>query len=108
MYAGMPSLIPVASLMATILFIVGLHSLRAPATALRGNRLAALGMLLAVVATLLDRAVLHSGLLVGGLLGGTLIGGLAACRVHMTAMPQLVGLFNGLGGGASALVAVGE
>jgi NAD(P) transhydrogenase subunit beta len=104
----MPSLIQVAYLMATILFIVGLHYLRAPATALRGNILAALGMLIAVVVTLLDRGILHYGLIVWGLLVGTLIGVLAARLVRMTAMPQMVGLFNGLGGGASALVAVGE
>jgi NAD(P) transhydrogenase subunit beta len=104
----MPSLIQVAYVTATILFIVGLHYLRAPATAPGGNILAALGMLIAIVATLLDQAILHYELIGWGLLVETLIGVLAARLVRMTAMPQMVGLFNGLGGGASALVAVGE
>ncbi len=104
----MPILIQVAYLAATVLFILGLHHLRSPVSAIRGNRLAAIGMLVAVLATLLDRAVLHLELILLGLMVGALIGALVARRVQMTAMPQLVGLFNGLGGGASALVAAGE
>jgi NAD(P) transhydrogenase subunit beta len=103
-----PLLIQGAYLLATVLFILGLHLLRAPTTAPRGNVLAAVGMLVAVIATLLDRAVLHVEIVVPGLLLGALIGTVAARRVRMTAMPEMVGLLNGLGGGASALVAVGE
>jgi hypothetical protein len=82
--------------------------LRTPLTAPQGNLLAAVGMLVAVVATLLDRAVLHAELIVLGLFIGALIGTVAARWVRMTAMPEMVGLLNGFGGGASALVAVGE
>jgi NAD(P) transhydrogenase subunit beta len=103
-----PTLIQVAYLNATILFILGLHALRTPTTAAQGNRLAAVGMLVAVVVTLLDRAVLHAEIIVLGLLIGSLIGTVAARWVRMTAMPEMVGLLNGFGGGASALVAVGE
>lgn len=97
-----------AYLVAASLFIIGLHYLRAPATAPRGNLLAALGMLLAVVVTLFDRVILHYELIIAGLVIGSLIGSIAARRVQMTAMPQMVGLFNGFGGAASTLVAAGE
>ncbi|ETX09019.1 MAG: hypothetical protein ETSY2_01955 [Candidatus Entotheonella gemina] len=105
---AMPMLIRVAYLAATVLFILGLHNLRSPASAIGGNRLAAIGMLIAVVATVFDRAVLSPELILAGLIAGALIGSLAARFVEMTAMPQLVGLFNGFGGAASALVAIGE
>jgi NAD(P) transhydrogenase subunit beta len=104
----MPTLIQAAYLAATVLFILGLHYLHAPTSATRGNFLAALGMLIAVVATLLDRAVLHVELIVVGLIVGGFIGAFAARWVQMTAMPQMVGLLNGFGGAASALVAAGE
>jgi NAD(P) transhydrogenase subunit beta len=84
-----------AYLVAASLFIVGLHYLRTPVTAPRGNLLAALGMLLAVVVTLLDSAILRYDLIIAGLLLGTGIGAAAARFVQMTAMPQMVGLFNG-------------
>ncbi len=103
-----PHLIQLAYLAATILFIFGLHNLRTPATAPRGNRLAALGMLIAVLATLLHHAVVRYELILIGLMVGGTIGTLAARLVQMTAMPQMVGLFNGFGGGASAFVALGE
>jgi NAD(P) transhydrogenase subunit beta len=105
---AMPTLIQAAYLAATVLFILGLHDLHAPTSATRGNFLAALGMLIAVVATLLDRAVLHVELIVVGLIVGGFIGAFAARWVQMTAMPQMVGLLNGFGGAASALVAAGE
>lgn len=108
MNAVSPALVQVAYLGAAALFIVGLRALRTPATAPRGNLLAAGGMLLAVVATLVDRAVLHYDMILLGLIIGTLAGTLAARRVHMTAMPQMVAVLNGLGGGASVLVALGE
>ncbi len=95
-------------LVAASLFIFGLKRLSSPATARRGNQLAALGMLLAIVVTLLDRAVITYGTLAAGLIIGSAIGALLARRVEMTAMPQLVAAFNGFGGGASALVAGAE
>jgi NAD(P) transhydrogenase subunit beta len=95
-------------LAATALIIVGLHQLRTPKTARRGNGLASCGMLLAVLVTLFDRDILRYDLMLAGVILGALIGAIAARYVQMTAMPQLVGLFNGFGGAASALVAVGE
>jgi len=95
-------------LLSAILFVVGLKRLQSPATARGGNALASLAMLLAIVATLVDTEILSwTGILAGVAIGGA-IGGVAARRVEMTEMPQLVGIFNGFGGGASALVAVAE
>jgi len=95
-------------LASAVLFVVGLKRLQSPATARRGNAMASLAMLLAIVATLVDTEILSwSGILVGVAVGG-LIGSVAARRVEMTDMPQLVGIFNGFGGGASALVAIAE
>ncbi|MFN3678418.1 NAD(P)(+) transhydrogenase (Re/Si-specific) subunit beta [Thermosynechococcus sp.] len=93
---------------AAALFILGLKKLGSPATARQGNRLAALGMLIAIVVTLLDRQIIsYTGILAAiGL--GSVIGAIAAYKVEMTAMPQMVGLLNGLGGAASALVGIGE
>jgi H+-translocating NAD(P) transhydrogenase subunit beta len=95
-------------LLSAALFVWGLKRLGSPATARSGNGLAALAMLLAVAVTLLDREIVSWGGLVAALLAGTVIGALLARMVKMTAMPQLVGIFNGLGGGASALVAAAE
>ena len=101
-------LVELTYLLSAILFVVGLKRLQSPATARGGNALASLAMLLAIVATLVDTQILSwTGILVGVAVGGT-IGGFAARRVEMTDMPQLVGIFNGFGGGASALVAVAE
>ena len=95
-------------LLSAILFVVGLKRLQSPATARAGNGLAALAMLLAIVATFADQEILPwTGILIGIVLGGS-IGGIAARFVEMTSMPQLVGIFNAFGGGASALVAVAE
>lgn len=93
---------------AATLFIMGLHWLRAPATASRGNGVAALGMLLAVGATLLHHSMVYYGMVVIGLAIGTAVGIASGRLVPMTAMPQMVGLLNGFGGGASALVALAE
>lgn len=93
---------------AAALFILGLRRLSSPATARSGNQLAAVGMLVAVVVTMLDRAVVSYGVVIAGLVVGAAIGVFVARRVEMTAMPQLVALLNGLGGGASALVALAE
>lgn len=97
-----------AYLAAATLFIVGLKKLSSPATARVGNVLGAVGMLLAIVATLIDRAILgYTWILIGMLIGSGI--GIAMARlVKMTAMPQMVGTLNGFGGGASVLVATAE
>jgi NAD(P) transhydrogenase subunit beta len=95
-------------LFSSVLFVVGLRRLQSPATARGGNQLAALAMLIAIVATLVENQVLTWTGIVAGMVLGSLIGGVAARRVKMTDMPQLVGIFNGFGGGASALVAAAE
>ena len=94
-------------LVAVILFIVGLRGLAGPKTAPTGNKIAAVGMFVAVLATLLT--VRHNWLLIlAGLVVGAALGVPAARRVPMTAMPQMVALFNGVGGGAVALIASSE
>ncbi|MBD1889939.1 NAD(P)(+) transhydrogenase (Re/Si-specific) subunit beta [Trichocoleus sp. DQ-A3] len=104
----LPTGIQLTYLVAACLFILGLKKLGSPATARTGNQWAAVGMLLAIVATLLDRQVLNYEMILLGLLIGSVLGAIAAYKVEMTDMPQMVGLLNGLGGLASALVAVGE
>jgi NAD(P) transhydrogenase subunit beta len=103
------SLIEALYIAAFVLFIVGLRRLRGPSTAVMGNRLAAVGMFIAFVATLLIPGVIDDGsdiaLMAGGIILGTAIGIPAARNVRMTAMPQMVALFNGVGGGAVALIA---
>ncbi len=89
---------------AAILFILGLKLLGSPATARRGKFLSALGMLLAVVVTLLDQAIIDYRWILLGMVIGGVIGALAARIVAMTAMPEMVALFNGFGGVASLLV----
>ncbi len=93
-----------AYVVAAILFINGLKGLTHPRTAAKGNLTSALGMLLAVVVTLLANGLDYTWILVGAVIGG-LIGAVAAVRVQMTQMPEMVALFNGFGGGASVLVA---
>ncbi|HEV3128000.1 MAG TPA: NAD(P)(+) transhydrogenase (Re/Si-specific) subunit beta [Solirubrobacteraceae bacterium] len=91
------------------LMIYGLSGLTGPRTAVRGNQLAAVGMAIAVIATLLRKGEFHGSgtvwLIIVGAAIGTAIGIPAARRVHMTAMPQMVAIFNGVGGGAVALIA---
>jgi NAD(P) transhydrogenase subunit beta len=87
------------------LFIYGLMGLTGPRTAVRGNRIAAVGMAVAIVATLLLPGFGNWGLVIIGIAIGTAIGIPAARNVKMTAMPQMVALFNGVGGGAVALIA---
>ena len=83
-------------LLSAILFVVGLKRLQSPATARKGNGLAALAMLLAIIATVLETQILDwTWILVGVALGG-MIGGAAARSVEMTAMPELVGIFNSI------------
>src|SRR5919198_655287 len=86
------------------LFIYGMSGLTGPKTAVRGNRIASVGMAVAVTATLLTDGMSNWGLIVVGLVVGTVIGVPAARNVKMTAMPQMVALFNGVGGGAVALI----
>ena len=104
----MDGLITLAYLVAASLFILGLKRLASPATARAGNRMAAAGMLVAVVAALLAERILNPLELVLGLAVGSVIGVLLAKRVEMTKMPELVAAFNGFGGAASALVAGAE
>jgi H+-translocating NAD(P) transhydrogenase subunit beta len=87
------------------MFIYGLSGLTGPRTAVRGNRIAAVGMAIAIVATLLYPGFGNWALIFIGIAIGAAIGIPAARRVHMTAMPQMVALFNGVGGGAVALIA---
>ncbi|MGH7162903.1 MAG: NAD(P)(+) transhydrogenase (Re/Si-specific) subunit beta, partial [Planctomycetota bacterium] len=97
-----------AYLAAVACFVAGLRRLSSVKTAPGGNRLAALGMLVAVVVTLLDRRIVDFGWIAAALVVGSAIGAAAARLVKMTAMPEMVGLLNGFGGGASALVASAE
>ena len=92
-------------IVAFALFIYGLMGLTGPRTAVRGNWIAATGMGIAVVATLLTPGMSNWVLIALGIALGALIGVPAARRVKMTAMPQMVALFNGVGGGAVALIA---
>ena len=98
------SFIYVLYIVAFALFIQGLRGLAGPTTAVRGNRTAAVGMAIAVIATLLNQGEGNWGLIALGLALGVAVGVPAARRVKMTAMPQMVALFNGVGGGAVALI----
>ena len=104
----LPNLIQIFYLIATGFFIVGIKRLSSPATARSGNQLASLGMLIGVVVTLFDRDIIAFEFIIAGVVIGALIGLFAAKKVQMTAMPEMVAIFNGFGGGASALVAWGE
>lgn len=105
---GLSVIVELGYLLSAVLFVFGLKRMSSPVTARQGNALAAFAMLLAVVLTLADQGVLNWQLILTGLLVGALIGALAARLVKMTAMPQMVGLFNGLGGSASAVVGTAE
>ncbi|MCC6264322.1 MAG: NAD(P)(+) transhydrogenase (Re/Si-specific) subunit beta [Bryobacterales bacterium] len=100
-----PVAINFAYLIASALFIFGLKGLSHPRKAVRGNLLGAIGMLIAIVATMLDRAIVGYEVILAGLVVGSLIGWLLAVRIQMTGMPQMVALLNGFGGAASVLVA---
>jgi NAD(P) transhydrogenase subunit beta len=101
-------IIQLAYLLSAILFIVGLKRLSSPATARKGNMLAAAAMLLAIVVTLLDESILTFEWIIAGMIIGALIGATMARLVKMTDMPQMVAVFNGFGGLASGLVAAAE
>lgn len=92
-------------LAAAVCFIMALKGLTRPRTAVRGNQLGALGMLIAVITVLAGETGLDWGWIVSGLIAGSLAGAILAHKIRMTAMPQLVALFNGFGGGASLCVA---
>ncbi len=97
----------IAYLVTGVLFIVGLRYLSSPRTARLGNRLAALGMLIALVAVL-SQGIVQWWIIAVGVVVGAAVGIYSGRVVKMTAMPQMVALFNGAGGGAAALVAAGE
>jgi NAD(P) transhydrogenase subunit beta len=102
--------IALAYLLAAVLFILGLRQLSGPKTAVRGNQTAAVGMLIALLATLPQHHFTTAGviIIVVGIVIGAPVGAISARRVQMTAMPQMVAAFNGVGGGAAALVSLSE
>jgi NAD(P) transhydrogenase subunit beta len=95
-------------LVAAVLLIIGIRRLSAPPTARSGNVIAAVGMTIAIVFTFLDEDVDRYWLIAAGMAVGTVVGVASARLVKMTAIPQMVALFNGVGGGAAALVAASE
>ena len=101
-------IIALAYLLSAILFILGLKNLGSPKTARRGNQLAMTAMLIAIIVTLTKNDILDYTLIIVGLIIGSAIGAIIARKIQMTAVPQMVALFNGLGGCASALVALAE
>jgi NAD(P) transhydrogenase subunit beta len=102
------SVIAVSYIVAAVLFIFGLKHLSSPSTARSGNRLAAIGMAIALGVTLLDRQIVSFWTIAIGTLIGAAIGIYFARTVQMTAMPQMVALFNGMGGATAALVSAAE
>src|ERR1051325_80999 len=100
------SVIAVSYIVAAVLFIFGLKELSSPSTARSGNRLAAIGMALALAAPLLDRQIISFWTIAIGTLIGAAMGIYFGRTVQMTAMPQMVALFNGMGGATAALVSV--
>ncbi|MEO8910089.1 MAG: NAD(P)(+) transhydrogenase (Re/Si-specific) subunit beta [Gemmatimonadaceae bacterium] len=102
------SVIAVSYIVSAVLFIFGLKRLSSPATARSGNRVAAVGMALALGATLLDAQIVSFWTIALGTLIGAVMGIYFARTVQMTAMPQMVALFNGMGGATAALVSVAE
>ncbi len=101
----MNSVIAFAYLVASVLFIFGIKGLTHPRTAVRGNFLSAVGMLIAIIATFLLLKPDSAKIIAPAIILGSLIGAFLAIRTPMTAMPQMVALLNGFGGGASVLVA---
>jgi len=97
-----------AYVLAAVLFILGIKKLSSPKTARSGNTIASVGMLIAIIATVTSFDLLDLKLIAIGMIIGAIIGATFAIRVEMTQMPQMVAIFNGFGGGASALVAAAE
>ena len=112
--SGFDSWVELIYLAAAVTFVLGLHLMNAPASARRGNQLSAAGMGVAILTTFVvlahDRIITGVGIavLTTGLVMGSIAGLLGARRVRMTAIPQLVSLFNAVGGGAAALIAFGD
>ena len=107
------SVLEITYILASVLFILGLKKLSHPLTARRGNMLAAVGMVLAILATILfhqkdGQPIGNVGWIIAAIVIGTVIGWVIAKRVKMTAMPQLVSFFNGMGGAAAALISMME
>jgi NAD(P) transhydrogenase subunit beta len=107
------SVLEISYVIASVLFIIGLRMLSHPLTARRGNFLAAIGMGMAIIATILfhqkdGKPIGNIGFILGAIGIGTIIGWVIARRVKMTAMPQLVSFFNGMGGAAAALISIME
>ena len=100
--------INVMYIISAVLFIYGLKMLSVPTSARKGNRVSAVGMLLAIIAALLSQSDIHWIWILVGILAGSLVGALASRLVAMTAMPEMVALFNGFGGAASLLVGWAE
>ncbi|HVC38541.1 MAG TPA: NAD(P)(+) transhydrogenase (Re/Si-specific) subunit beta [Candidatus Dormibacteraeota bacterium] len=103
-----PQLVALGYLSTVVLFVFGIRLLGSPATARRGNLLAAAGMLVALVVTFVGLGALPWAAVLPAMLAGTAVGAVAARSVRMTAMPQMVALFNGMGGGAAALIGADE
>jgi NAD(P) transhydrogenase subunit beta len=106
--AWLPDAIQLCYLIATAFFVRGVKLLNSPGTARKGNQFAAIGMLIGVLVTIFDQHIVEFDLIIAGVVIGSLIGIVLAKKVQMTAMPELVAVFNGFGGAASALVAWGE
>ena len=107
------SLLTFGYLIASVTFIVGLKMLSHPATARRGNLVAAVGMAIAVIGTIFlyqkdGEPLGNYAWIFAGILVGTVVGALSAKKVKMTAMPEMVSLFNGMGGACAALISLVE
>ncbi len=100
--------IEITYLVSSILFIFGIKFLGSPKTARKGNLYAAIGMFMAIAATLLDQEVLTYEWIIIGAIIGSAVGLILGYKTPMTGMPQMVGMLNGFGGGASTLVALAE
>src|SRR5215211_1523091 len=107
------NILTVCYLIGSLTFIVGLKMLSNPATARRGNLIAAAGMTVAIIGTIFlyeedGRKLGNYAWIFGGIIVGGVIGTLAAKKVKMTAMPEMVSLFNGMGGACAALISIVE
>ena len=101
-------ILEVGYIFASIFFIIGIKRLGSPTTARSGNILSAMGMLIAIIVTIVNLDLFQWQWIIPGLVIGIFIGSISAQFIKMTAMPQMVAIFNGLGGGASGLVAIVE
>src|ERR1035437_7240335 len=106
--SGIPAWATFCYLLTSITFIFGIKQLGSPATARRGNQVAAVGMLLALVVTIIVKNPSNWAIVAVAIVIGTVLGAGSAQSVRMTAMPQMVALFNGMGAGAAALIGAGD